>query len=221
MSDRVKPMSCAQVRLVDRIAMDELGLPGVALMENAGRGATDELLRHGAGKRVLIACGKGNNAGDGYVMARHLELAGVEPVVFAASADDLPGDAGINQAVWRASGGLVTVWRPGQFATQGPYDWVIDALLGTGTRGAPRAPLDAMIRELNTLSGRKLAVDLPSGLDGDTGQAADPTFRADLTCTFVAPKTGFARASQWVGEVCVVDIGVPRAAIRRAREEVA
>ena len=119
MSDRVKPMSCAQVRLVDRIAMDELGLPGVALMENAGRGATDELLRHGAGKRVLIACGKGNNAGDGYVMARHLELAGVEPVVFAASADDLPGDAGINQAVWRASGGLVTVWRPGQSCLRG------------------------------------------------------------------------------------------------------
>ncbi len=90
--------------------------------------------------------------------------------------------------------------------------WAVDALLGTGTRGAPRPPLDSAIRAMNQLPARRLAVDIPSGLDADHGQPSDPTVRADLTCTFVAAKPGLVAplARPYVGQLHCVDIGVPR-----------
>jgi NAD(P)H-hydrate epimerase len=91
-------------------------------------------------------------------------------------------------------------------------DWIIDALLGTGARGDPRPPLDEVIRRLNDHSAKRMAVDLPSGLDCDSGEPAKITFRADHTCTFVAAKAGFAAgpAQEFIGEVHVLDIGAPR-----------
>lgn len=91
-------------------------------------------------------------------------------------------------------------------------DWIVDALLGTGTSGDPRPPLAGIIERLNACRAKKLAVDLPSGLDCDTGIPGTPTFRADHTCTFVAPKVGFANpaAKEYLGTVSVHDIGVPR-----------
>jgi NAD(P)H-hydrate epimerase len=98
-------------------------------------------------------------------------------------------------------------------------EWIVDALLGTGARGAPRPPLDVVIHALNQHSAHKLAVDLPSGLDCDTGEPAEPTIRADHTATFVAPKLGFANplAAESLGQLHVVDIGAPR----RLIEEIA
>jgi NAD(P)H-hydrate epimerase len=91
-------------------------------------------------------------------------------------------------------------------------EWIVDALLGTGASGPPRQPAAAAIREMNRAQAKKLAVDLPSGLDCDTGEAAEPTFRADHTCTFVASKIGFAAPSARavLGQIHVVDIGAPR-----------
>ena len=99
--------------------------------------------------------------------------------------------------------------------------WIVDALLGTGSRGEPRPPLDAVIDRINASGVRKLAVDLPSGLDCDTGKPAQHTIRAAETCTFVTSKVGFSAsaASPYVGRVHVLDIGVPRKLVERIRAE--
>ena len=145
---------------------------------------------------MAICCGKGNNAGDGLVIARHLDLRGIRRATFfLVRPDELTGDAAANfEIVRRADLPLKT------FTTSydadifdqclADADWIVDALLGTGARGKPRSPLDRVITQLNSHSAKKMAIDVPSGLDCDTGESADPTFRADHTCTFVAAKPG-------------------------------
>ena len=207
-----------QVRAVDARAMQEYGLSSLVLMENAGRGCADLLCRLGISGKVIICCGRGNNAGDGFVIARHLDLRGKDVhVLFWGEPDKLAGDAAANFQVLQKCG------VPIHYITGVPprgelpvhltnADWIVDALLGTGAQGTPRAPLDSVIDLLNLCDGRKFAVDLPSGLDADTGQAAAATFRADHTGTFVAPKVGFLTpsAKSYLGLVHVLDIGAPR-----------
>lgn len=216
-----------QVRAVDRRAVEEYGLSGLVLMENAGRGCADLLCRLGIGGKVVICCGRGNNAGDGFVIARHLELRGKDVhVLFWGDPEKLTGDAAANFKV------LQKTTVPIHYFTGAPpqgelpvhltnADWIVDALLGTGAQGVPRAPLDAVIDLLNLCDGHKFAVDLPSGLDPDTGAATPATFRADHTATFVAPKTGFlaASAQAYLGLVHVLDIGAPRKLIEEALAE--
>jgi len=201
-----------QVRSIDRKAIDHYGMKSLVLMENAGRGCADKLCELGIVGKVVIVCGKGNNGGDGLVIARHLDARGHSVrVMLAAKPDELQGDAGANYSVLKSSGiPIVGIERwieelPGA-------DWVVDALLGTGASGDPRPPMSGLIEQLNGANARKLAVDLPSGLDCDTGIPGNPTFRADHTCTFVAPKVGFANpaAREFLGTVSVHDIGVPR-----------
>jgi NAD(P)H-hydrate epimerase len=208
----------SQVRDVDQRAASEYGMAGLVLMENAGRGSVDVLMSMGCRGPVAIVCGKGNNAGDGLVMARHLDLRGIPvKVLLMVSPGELAGDAAANHAIVRKSG-LPIVDFSGGFEA-GPFDaelagseWVVDALLGTGASGPPRPPLDEAIRRINACPARKLAVDLPSGLDCDTGIPAEPTIRADVTCTLVARKVGFDNpaAAPFCGAVHVIDIGVPR-----------
>lgn len=207
-----------QVRAVDQRAMDEFHLPGVVLMENAGRGCAELLRELGVAGPVVICCGKGNNGGDGYVIARHLENAGVDvSVLVFAAAVEIGGDAGVNLAVLQAAG------TPVQFLSQPPpademerlfhdADWIVDALLGTGTRGTVRDPFRTVIDAINRAGAKVLAVDLPSGLDCDTGLSLGPCVRAAHTATFVAAKRGFENPSahEFTGEVRVVGIGVPR-----------
>jgi NAD(P)H-hydrate epimerase len=219
------PLSRTDVRDVDRRAIDEYGMSGLVLMENAGRGCTDVLCQLGCRGPVTIVCGKGNNAGDGFVIARHLDLRNVSVrVILLGAAADLRGDAAANYAILARSG-LAMVDHSGQFdeaafdAQLAGAQWIVDALLGTGSTGAPRPPFDAAIRQINAAHAKRLAVDLPSGLDCDTGEPADTTVRADHTCTFVASKIGFnnPNASAYVGKVHVLDIGAPR----RLVEEIA
>jgi NAD(P)H-hydrate epimerase len=212
-------ISRAQSRIVDQRAQKEFGMSSLVLMENAGRGTADVMTRIGVTGPVLICCGKGNNAGDGFVLARHLDLRRLDVlVILAAGEPSLTGDALANMKILERSG--VPIEPLG--STADPFEslerrargaeWIVDALLGTGAQGRPRSPFDRVIAALNRLSGLKLAIDLPSGLDCDTGQAAEPTLRANHTCSFVAPKLGFRRpdSRQWTGEVHVVDIGAPR-----------
>ena len=213
-----------QSREVDRRAIEQYGMTGLVLMENAGRGTADVLCRlaervpGGRLGRVVICCGKGNNAGDGFVIARHLDLRGVDVRVLVwADAAELTGDAGANFRILRQMDLPIDVFgnRHGadRLAEQvAGADWIVDALLGTGARGEPRPPLDAVIDQLNAAAAKRLAVDLPSGLDCDTGAAAEHTILADETCTFVAMKRGFATpgAEQFTGRVHVLDIGAPR-----------
>jgi NAD(P)H-hydrate epimerase len=206
-----------QVREVDRRAIDEYGMSGLVLMENAGRGCTDTLCELGIAGSVIICAGKGNNAGDGFVIARHLDLRGHDVrVLLFGRPEELQGDAEANYRILCQCDLPLRVLLPfdeGQLAAElTDADWIVDALLGTGARGEPRPPLDRVLELLNAHPARKLAIDLPSGLDCDTGQPARGTFRADHTCTFVAAKPGFAAAAArpYVGQLHVLDIGVPR-----------
>ncbi len=197
-------------------------MSGLVLMENAGRGCTEVLLRLGVRGRVVIACGKGNNAGDGFVIARHLDRRRIPfQIILLADPAELAGDALANYNIASLAGIPVRVCQRGEDAAPliESAEWIVDSLLGTGASGPPRPPLDAAIRIFNLAAAKRLAIDLPSGLDCDSGLPAEPTFRADHTCTFVAQKIGFAQpaAAEYLGQVHVVDIGVPR----RLLEEVA
>ena len=211
-------LSRAQVREVDRRAIADYGMSGLVLMENAGRGCVDLLCALGCCGPVALVCGKGNNAGDGFVIARHLDLRGIRvKVLLLGAPGDLRGDAAANYAILERCD-VPTVNLSGAFdsarfeAELTGAEWIVDALLGTGAAGPPRPPLDEAIRRLNAHPARKLAIDLPSGLDCDTGLAAEPTFRADHTCTFVARKIGCENpaAAEYLGQIHVLDIGAPR-----------
>lgn len=207
-----------QAREIDQRALDEFGLPGAILMENAARGCVDVLQELGISGPVVVCCGRGNNGGDGFAMARRLDLLGYATKILSWSdPGSLRGDAALNYEIVRKSG-IPLVDCPGIDAASwlAPHltgaDWIVDALLGTGSQGPLRPPFLGVIRTLNGLPARRLAVDLPSGLDCDTGVPAEPTFRADHTCTFVAPKIGFRNplAQPYLGTVHVLDIGAPR-----------
>lgn len=205
-------------RKLDERAVTEYGMSGLVLMENAGRGCVDLLEKLGVSGPVVICCGKGNNAGDGFVIARHLELRGIEvKVLLWSDPGELRGDAAINAEILRRAQTPMTIcpgqgdrsWIENQFVDA---EWIVDALLGTGSQGAPRPPFDAVIDVVNKSSAKKFAVDLPSGLDCDRGLPSSSTIRADHTATFGALKSGFRnlQAREFLGTVHVVDIGAPR-----------
>lgn len=220
---RVTPTSLtrAEVREIDRRAIEEYGLPGIVLMENAGRGAAELLHALAPGAAVAIVCGRGNNAGDGFVIARHLENLGhAVRLLVAGHPAELRGDAAIAWGVAEKAG--IPVTQPAAASSAeweralAGADWIVDALLGTGATGAPRGAIATAIEAVNSAGrhGAKVfAVDLPSGLDCDTGQAPGACVRADVTATFVARKVGFEApaATPLLGAVHVVDIGAPRA----------
>src|SRR5262245_38442957 len=161
-------LSRDEVRAVDRRAIEEFGLPGVVLMENAGRGTADVLLRLGVRGRIVLCCGKGNNGGDGFVIARHLDNQGVDVAIHLfARPEDLTGDAAINYRVVARSG-LPFTAHPGPSADEATLrgefaraEWIVDALFGSGLVGPVRPPLGAVIRLMNASGKRILAVDIP------------------------------------------------------------
>jgi len=206
-------ISRAQARLLDQRAVDEYGMSGLVLMENAGRGVADQLCAAGVGGPVAICCGQGNNGGDGLVIARHLDLRGHRVcILLLADPARLSPDAAANYRIAERAGLAIRQCRPEDLDRElATADWVVDALLGTGARGEPRSPLAEAIEQINASRARVLAVDVPSGLDCDTGTAAARTVRAHVTCTFVATKPGFLvpGAAEFTGTVRVVDIGAP------------
>lgn len=218
-------LTCRQIREIDVLAIEHVGMPGVVLMENAGRGTAEfiyDRLLDPAADRVLVLCGPGNNGGDGFVVARHLHNAGVKvDVVLAAPPDKCRDDAATNLKILERMGlpfirafephGLETAREAAEEA-----DVIVDALLGTGSSGAPRNTMAMLIELANAAPrARRIAIDIPSGLDADRGEVHEPCFRADATVTMLAAKTGFATpaARAVVGRVVVVDIGVPRVLI--------
>jgi NAD(P)H-hydrate epimerase len=212
-----------QVREVDRLAIEEFHIPGIVLMENASRAVADEALSLMVDFRVrkaLILCGGGNNGGDGLAVARHLHNHGAE-VAVALTVDPArySGDALVNWEIVRAMRIPVGSADPDVLRT---FDdgLIIDAIFGTGLAEPPRDPFPSFVQAIADSEQPVLAVDLPSGLDCDTGQPLGPTaVVADRTVTFVAPKTGFANpaAAQYLGQVIVGDIGSPRELIDRVR----
>jgi NAD(P)H-hydrate epimerase len=209
----------AQVRAFDRRAVEHFGIPSLVLMENAGRGTAEILLALGVKGPVVICCGKGNNGGDGLVIARYLANHDVEvKVLLFARTEELSSDAAAEWRIIQAMR-LATEIMPAEDVIQKELaraDWVVDALFGTGLNAPLRPPLDRVAVLINTSTARILAVDIPSGLDADTGEAMGVTIRAQHTATFVAPKVGFKNpnAAAWLGQIHVVDIGITPRHIR-------
>jgi hydroxyethylthiazole kinase-like uncharacterized protein yjeF len=218
-----------QVRDIDRRAIEEYGIAGIVLMENAGRNAADFILHlpRGAGP-VAIVCGGGNNGGDGFVIARHLVNAGVRVELFlAVDPARLTGDAAVNYRIVEKMAmtrrAFDTSERIDAERTNlGKAAVIVDTLLGTGFSGPVRTPFDRVIEAMNQSSGAMVvAVDLPSGLDCDSGKPAIPTVRAAYTITFVARKIGFDAigAKGFTGDIVVADIGTPRELIERVARD--
>ncbi|UCD48985.1 MAG: NAD(P)H-hydrate epimerase [Phycisphaerales bacterium] len=215
-------MSRDEVRAVDAWAINEIGVPGVVLMENAGRCCAElitEKLADADGPAVCIFCGMGNNGGDGYVIARHLLNAGFKVrVVLCGRREKVAGDARVNLDGLERLGHAVDLLDPASDDAEarvrrlaGQADMIVDALFGTGLQGPLRGDYQALVEAINALGRPILAVDIPSGLDCDTGQPLGTAIRAACTVTFVAVKRGFAagaQAGQYTGEVYVASIGV-------------
>jgi NAD(P)H-hydrate epimerase len=228
MMKRLRPLSRQEVRQLDVRAAHDLKLPTLILMENAGRGAAAWLAELAGGlpehPRILILCGPGNNGGDGGVMARHLDAWGYPvQIVWFAHRAQLRGDAETQWIILERSGVDQTAWfdihppepepQPTELdALFSGVDWLVDGLLGTGLTRPIEGALRTVVEAMNRAGKPVLALDLPSGLDADTGVPLGVSVRARATATFVAPKLGFTApgAADYTGEVAVIDIGLPR-----------
>jgi NAD(P)H-hydrate epimerase len=206
----------AQVRELDRRAMDEYGIPSIVLMENAGRGCAELLMRLNPEKKTtVILCGPGNNGGDGFVMARHLDNAGWPVVVWDYVGEGGSEEVRVNRSVATRSGLVKYPLPAGASVDAGdvPFPcWSVDALFGTGLSRPLTDLFERVSAFVNCCEQSVLAIDIPSGLDCDTGEPLGPCVRATHTATFVAPKRGFLnpKAREWTGEVHVINIGAPR-----------
>ncbi len=215
-----------EVRAVDRGAMEEFGVPGMVLMENAARGLLEAALEMlgpvlSEGKRtprVLIVAGSGNNGGDGYALARLLHNCGVRVTVMRMREPAEGTDARMNREIcWSMKLPLLEM---DGLEEQGEVDLIVDALFGTGLDRAVEGRGREVIEWINGMKDggtAVLAVDIPSGLDCDTGRALGVAVRATRTVTFVGLKVGMLEegAGEFCGEIGVGDIGVPRELVER------
>ena len=223
---QVKAATAAEMRELDRRTVDEFGIPTLVLMENAGLRAADEAIRmlpsrSAAGKNVVLLCGRGNNGGDGFVVARHLHNQGANPQVFLAGEIEtvlLESDAaGQNLEMVLNMGLPIKEVLDLEAAQQvlpalSSADLVVDALLGTGLSGEVREPARSLIRLANESKRPVLAIDIPSGLCSDTGRILGAAVKAAKTVTFALPKKGFfiGDGPDCCGEIVVADISIPR-----------
>ncbi len=209
-------VTAAEMAAIDRYTIDALGLPGRVLMENAGRAVFDILrarLQPLAGKRAAVFCGKGNNGGDGFVIARLLNEASVHcDTFFLGKKNELPEDARANFLLLEKLGyALQPLREEAPLPDLARYDFLIDALLGTGVRGSLQGLLAQLVQHINRSALPIIAVDLPTGMNADTGAVEGPCIRAQITVTFGARKQGllFSPGREYVGELHVADIGFP------------
>lgn len=226
----MKILTAAQMQLIDRLTTERYGVPSLTLMENAGRGVVQFLSERFAPlekHRIAILCGKGNNGGDGMVVARLLRERGLAPrVLLFADPKDLKGDAATNYERLSASGApevvaQAEIWRrvKPQLADR---TLLVDALLGTGLAKPLEGFLLEVVRDLNEAFSQAsiVAVDLPTGLSADSGELIGECVRADASVTFTAPKWAhvFPPACEYAGEWRVVDIGTPPEAMENNPE---
>lgn len=218
-AERPNAFTSAQMRELDRLAIETVGVPGPVLMERAGLGVAEFILRTFPGRRTLVVCGRGNNGGDGLAAARQLHLAG-QPVVCVVAADDptsLSPDARLNLEAARRLGvplQLGATANTVESHTLRDAELVVDCLLGTGASGEIKEPLAGLARMINSLGARGVpvvAVDVPSGVDAGTGSIAGDTVVATHTITFHSAKTGLVvpPGCEAAGEVLVWEIGLP------------
>lgn len=210
----------AQVREIDRLSIEQYHIPGIVLMENAARAAADvalEMLGDPKARNVLILCGGGNNGGDGLAVARHLHNRGARvSIALTLDPSKYRGDALTNWQIISAMRLPVHPANP-ETISRSQADLLIDAIFGTGLTTPPRDPFPDLARALARSARPVLAIDLPSGLDCDTGRPLGAAIPATRTITFVAEKIGFAapEAAEYLGQVTVGDIGCPAELLAR------
>jgi ADP-dependent NAD(P)H-hydrate dehydratase / NAD(P)H-hydrate epimerase len=228
----MKALTAAEMREVDRLTAERHGIPSHELMEAAGKHVADAVLQHfspALPKRISILCGKGNNGGDGLVAARHLKAAGIDPRVYLfGDPQEMRGDAGANLTrLLEAKNSVLAIKQEADWKHAWPAvaqsEVIVDALLGTGLRGAAEGLLAQAIEDINYLSNYAtaprpaliLAVDTPSGLSSDGQRAEGPVLRAHRTITFTAPKIGqlLSHEADSVGALEVRAIGSPSALV--------
>jgi hydroxyethylthiazole kinase-like uncharacterized protein yjeF len=222
-------MTRDEVRAFDFWAINTLGIPGVVLMENAGRscaGLIKKKLAGLTGAKVCIFCGIGNNGGDGYVIARHLLNSRLQvTVVICGDRGKVKGDAKINLDLLEHLGQPIEQLDVNRSDVAGAVDrfaaganMLVDSLFGTGLKGQLSDAYKRLIEIINAQHCPILAVDIPSGLDCDSGEPLGAAIRATFTVTFAAVKMGFVSArtaAQYTGEIFVASIGVePNASIQ-------
>ncbi len=210
------------IREIDRKAIEEYEIPGIILMENAGRNVVEEVLKMISGTdkaRVAIFCGKGNNGGDGFVIARHLYNKGVDVSIYLTTEVSRvlsDGDASTNLQILLNMNLEVKELQEKHIGEVGKdlcnYNVIVDAIFGTGLKGDVREPSSALIAKINESGIPVVSVDIPSGLSCDDGVVLGIAVKATKTVTFVAAKTGFYQecGKEYTGELIVSDISVPR-----------
>jgi NAD(P)H-hydrate epimerase len=206
--------SCQEIRALDKQAIENIGIPGMVLMENAGLAVAQFLEAYLENEKVVICCGKGNNAGDGLVVARHLWNHGfdVEVLLFELP-EYFSQDTLTNYQIAKNCQVPMHQVKEGMlknvlFAA----DWIVDALFGTGLQGGLQRPYHEIVSAINQMDAKVLSIDVPSGLNADTGQADGACVKADITLSFVGLKQGFLnpQAQRYLGELHVIDIGIPK-----------
>lgn len=217
----MKAATSDHIRAIDAKAVKGYGMRSITLMENAGRGCADIVMREMPchGQRVAVVAGKGNNGGDGFVIARHLKNSGVDvTVLLLASESELKGDCLVNALTWRKMLGLTaTVLTARELRDNAPAlkhaDVIVDAIFGTGLSQPVEGIHAEVIGFINSLGKKTVSVDLPSGIDATTGAVLGVAIKADMTATMAMPKTGLYiyPGRGHCGRIEVVDIGVPGA----------
>jgi NAD(P)H-hydrate epimerase len=208
-------LSRHQAQLIDRLSLERYHIPTIVLMENAARAAADlicDILDHNCLGQVLLLCGPGNNGGDGLALARHMHNRGAEPHILLTSDPARYKDEALtNFRITQAMNIPTRPADPAKLAHARPTV-VVDAIFGTGLHQRPRDPFDELAAAAMATGAPILSIDIPSGLDADTGEPlSHHTVRAAHTITFVAPKLGFSfpAADPYLGQLTIADIGSP------------
>jgi hydroxyethylthiazole kinase-like uncharacterized protein yjeF len=226
----VKILTAEEMREVDRLTSEREGIPSATLMENAGASVArfiETRFQAYRQRKIVVLCGKGNNGGDGFVVARHLRNSGARPEVYLfAAPEQMQGEAAENCRRWQALGAPLRLirsmaeWQKEKINAT-TTEIIIDALLGTGVSGPVRDLSGQVIADVNGRDAKQpsvvVAVDIPSGLPADGGLAAGPIVNADYTITFTAPKTGMfsSNANDHLGQLMVSEIGSSRALVEQ------
>lgn len=223
----MRVVTAEEMKALDTAAIEEYGIPGLVLMENAGRQVV-EVIRQVLGevrdKVITIFIGKGNNGGDGLVIARHLLNMGAEVKVLAlANVEEITGDAAVNLEIWRKMGQKIYSLHHGDGINIVRLvlmntDLIVDAIYGTGFRGKIGEKVGRIIEVLNGSGKPIVAVDIPSGLEADTGRVNGPCIQATHTVTFGLPKLGLILepGADYAGQLHIADISIPTVLVDKA-----
>jgi len=207
----MKIVSVKEMQELDRVAIEDKDIPSITLMENAGRAVSDialSELKNIKNKKVAVFCGSGNNGGDGFVVARHLFNKGIDVSVYLIGRRaNLKNDPKLNaEALDKIGVEIREISAPVSL----DHGLIIDAIFGIGLRGEVKEPAKSIISDLNKRSITMISVDVPSGLDADTGEILGVSVKAGITVTMQFPKQGFYKnkGPEYTGKIITVDIGL-------------